>query len=232
MTFKNKNNQKFYIVTGLPRSGTSLVAGILHNLKIDMISGHAIRKDSRNTMGFFERSQVVNVNAMLTNSKTFIGVVESAEKVSNGYLFDVRSNIYNIVIDDIFVKKGNHIGVKDPRFCYPQLLDIFTNSLLRHIPLENIKVLLTYRDIFSIIDSLASIDDDIPADKPTMIPYLLDIYLSTLKFVIEKQYRFKIVSYERLVADRQKGVQEIADFCDVPIMSQAVSLVDQKLKRF
>jgi len=232
MTFKNKNNQKFYIVTGLPRSGTSLVAGILHNLKIDMISGHAIRKDSRNTMGFFERSQVVNVNAMLTNSKTFIGVVESAEKVSNGYLFDVRSNIYNIVIDDILVKEGNHIGVKDPRFCYPQLLDIFTNSLLRHIPLENIKVLLTYRDIFSIIDSLASIDDDIPADKPTMIPYLLDIYLSTLKIEKEKQYRFKIVSYERLVADRQKGVQEIADFCDVPIMSQAVSLVDQKLKRF
>lgn len=42
------------VVMGLPRSGTSLIAGILHRLGVDMGSGHLTRANRHNPLGYYE----------------------------------------------------------------------------------------------------------------------------------------------------------------------------------
>ena len=225
-------NKKLYIVTGLPRSGTSLVAGILHNLGVDMLNGQSVRQDSRNPTGYFEQMQVVNINANLTNSKSFVGVLESADKINSGHVFDVIPDVYNNTLHNMFEKDSNLIGTKDPRFCFHQLLSAFLTAVQVYISLENVKVLLAYRDIFSIAKSMMSVDEKVVESNLDIPSVLLQTYVDTIRLLIDESCDYKLISYERLVFFPRDSVQQIADFCDVPITPQAISLVDQKLKRF
>ena len=47
-------NSRCVIVLGIPRSGTSLVAGILHTLGVDMDEGYLQPADANNKYGYFE----------------------------------------------------------------------------------------------------------------------------------------------------------------------------------
>lgn len=54
------------VVLGVPRSGTSLVAGILHTLGIDMGEGYLQPADANNPAGYFEDLRIQRLNKQIT----------------------------------------------------------------------------------------------------------------------------------------------------------------------
>ncbi|HMB65244.1 MAG TPA: hypothetical protein VKO42_00060, partial [Patescibacteria group bacterium] len=67
MTIKN-NNFKTVVVIGMHRSGTSLVAGIMQCLGVDMGS-NLLSGNRGNPLGFFEDEDILDLNKRILGQK-------------------------------------------------------------------------------------------------------------------------------------------------------------------
>jgi len=219
-------DKKFFLVTGLPRSGTSVLAGVLHNLGINMLNGRPPRTDGVNPTGYFEDLKIANINMRHTNSRTFDGYISTVNKVINGHEINANPLEYHNPLKHKVSKGGDLIGFKDPRLCFSDLLEIFLSTLRFHITKENIKVLFTHRDIYSIVSSLASLNA-----HETDIPNLLKLYSDAIMTVRNGKYKYMLVSYEMLVDNPDVEIKRIADFCEVDVTRKAIDIVRPDLKR-
>ena len=232
----NKNN--VLVVTVLPRSGTSAIAGVLHHLGIDMIRGkinNEPRKDKYNSKGYYENMAVVNLNVRTTNTRTFNEMVEAIDISNGGHVFEFATELAYVQSVAKMSLNAGPCGVKDPRFILPGLLEKFVAELKDHFYPENIKIIVTKRSILSTIDSLKSIkgidlssysDDD-------LYDILSNGWINAVARIDENLgCDFNVFDYDELVRNPPYVIGEIAEFCNVPIVKEAINFIDPSLKRF
>lgn len=223
------NNRYCYIVTGLPRSGTSATAGVLHHLGIPMLRDSSVRKDRYNKNGYYENLHVINKNVMITGTRTFSQMIKAINNVNLGHKYDVDISLYERPI--LGMMKDNTIfGFKDPRFCFPDLLVTFIYKLYEYIPRSNIRIFLTYRNPKSIASSLLTLTD-LDIEKRELEESLYQFYRRTFNMVRKTELDYHVVSYESLINNTNATVNRLARHCNVPVTQSAISFIDKSLQR-
>ena len=162
------------IVIGYARSGTSLTAGVLHELGVDMGDKRVWRKtDEANEKGYFENSQFVRANQAILEK----GKVPDLQKV-------VDKN------------KGEIWGAKDPRFLH-------TWSYWEpHI--ENPMFILCLRDFDSIAKSVCSRDNGKYGPKKEYGYVVEDIIIYYMSVIKLKDFPLLTIHYENYFKDEKQ----------------------------
>jgi len=103
------------IVTGVHRSGTSMVAGILSNLAIPMGEGAQMNPAPENPEGFFERIDVMQLNDSIL--KKLGGSWQAPPNLGPESWFSIDQNLFSHYRSslDLFSGSFNSWFVKDPR---------------------------------------------------------------------------------------------------------------------
>lgn len=174
------------IVVGPARSGTSLTAGVLHHLGVNMGNKSVWREaDDANETGYFENSDFVNAN---------ISIIEREE------VPDLES-IVNKHKDDLW-------GAKDPRF-----LDTWD---LWEPYIENPYFILCERSVESIVNSVCHRDDGrySPKKVPENVRTEVLEYYKRLYKKFDKYPRLRI-QYNNYFLP-QYNERAIAEFIGVP----------------
>ena len=227
------NHKKAFIVVGLPRSGTSLVAAILDTLGIPMESQKTNRSDRFNATGYFENMRFANVSVMATHTRTFLDIYNVIDTKIN----DFGSGLYDQAIFDMN-KKFDVWGVKDPRLCFPELFSALTESLSAQV--DEIYVVVVSRNLVSVTESFCHVveqisDTNLPFDK--VYQKLLSLQMSFGRCMFSKNVYdnfsyMTTVNYETLVNNPSKEISKLANFCGIPSNGSAIELVKKSLKRF
>lgn len=96
------------LVLGVPRSGTSAVAGALHALGVDMGTGHLQKGNEWNERGYYEDLRWQKLNKRITGDR--YGTNHPAA-IGNGLV-----EAYQRLIEEC--EQSPLWGVKDPRLCF------------------------------------------------------------------------------------------------------------------
>jgi len=135
------------IVTGVHRSGTSMIAGILSNLSIPMGEGAVMNPAPENPEGFFERIDVMQLNDSVL--KKLGGSWQAPPNLGPESLFSIDQNVlshYRSSID-LFSGSFNSWFVKDPRISL--ILPIWDR-----LALTNLSLIFSVRNPQSVAQSL------------------------------------------------------------------------------
>lgn len=193
------------IILGMHRSGTSLVAGLLHSVGVSMGTVF-LEPDRFNSTGYFEDIEFLYINkGILENSggswfspPTLANILEGGRK-------------FNSVIAQTVKRKseesnGRPWGWKDPRMCLVSW--IYT----KHIP--DAKYLVVVRNRRDTVLSLKKAHGD-KADWKQLIK----VYGEQIdKFLSRVTNPFMVVTFEELVYKKYfaKKITEILNFAEVP----------------
>lgn len=96
------------VVLGVPRSGTSLVAGILHTLGIDMGEGYLQPADANNPAGYFEDLRIQRLNKQITGIRYGTGQPPDIDAEKKMAYRDLAAEC----------QRRPLWGMKDPRLCF------------------------------------------------------------------------------------------------------------------
>ena len=144
------------IVTGIPYSGKSIPAGILHHLGVFMGSFNLEPDSIYNRHDYYEHPQLVNINADITGSRDVIGMINTVKKISDGSVRfsypEYRSVVINAMAESASEVGYETIGFKDPRLSFPNLLYQLTCIVRQHYP--KIKLIVCKRDTESIFRTM------------------------------------------------------------------------------
>lgn len=200
--------KKQIIVLGIYRSGTSLIAGILAKLGIDMGRHENLSHPTKNPKGFFECLDSIDL-------------CEKLRKVCGRNAYDIDKDSYKLIVDDKIVKdyidKRNVKdiwGVKDPK-----MLPFF---YLFEKYLDNPYIIFIRRNKDSVIKSWKSI-------KPTMANMVENAYNNHLEMmdeykleVIGQKIPFLEIDYSQHIDNPKESAQKIADFIGVENNQEAI----------
>jgi len=230
------SEEKVYIITGLPRSGTSVVAGIVQRLGIPMnLPEHRLRQDGHNATGYHENLAFVNPAVAATNTRSFLQILDAMNKTNSNHSFLLDGNkLYTQAVARMFTAYDIW-GVKDPRFCIPELLTELIYVLEEFTARENIKVVLTARNMKSVANSLIDVIrkiDEIELVFDGVYNTILKSYGNLVDMIISHNLDFHVINYDNLVVSPVSEIHEISEFCGVKTTQKAIDFVDQKLKRF
>ena len=214
------------VITGMHRSGTSAVAGLVQGLGVDggvLDMGPA----PDNPRGFFERRDVMGFNdRWLENlggswwapSPTTAATWNSLDA---GVLRDARRQL------DVFDPAHQDWFIKDPRLCL--LLPLWDRLTLRNLP-----VLLCVRDPRDSANSL-QLRDGISGRRALALwfAYLRQALLSS------RNRRLAVVDYDQLIASREASAEGLAEFLTSiglgPVspstLRRATALIEPELQR-
>jgi hypothetical protein len=226
------NDSTCVVVFGLPRSGTSAVAGVLMNLGVYM--GIAFTEpDEINPTGYHEGVTFVEPHANATHTKTFWQMVKTSKNVMLGNYYritnEVAKEIYEMNIDSR-VSHRRYWGVKDPRFIFPYLLSDFINIAKQRC---TVKLIGTKRPIDHVVNSLSEvvngkITDDNRAD---IISYMS--YMDGVKDQMVRDYNGEkmVIHFDSLIDETEDVVNDIADFIEVSLNQAAIDFIRPDLRR-
>lgn len=138
-----------YIVVGMHRSGTSMLAGLLHQNGISM-GMHFREPLPENPKGFFEEEAFRQVNERVLRNSGYVvsewspsyrGVSITAEDSEQARSLVTRSDLLS-----------DSWGWKDPRTCLT--LTMWLNALVELDLIESTKIIVIRRNIWSVAQSL------------------------------------------------------------------------------
>lgn len=202
-----------FVVLGVPRSGTSCVAGILSKLGVCM-GTRQIPASPMNRLGFFQDRDFEDLFWHLLDRHVIMP--GEGYELPGEQQRQLRYTVENKCDRDI------NWGVKCSRM--PFILDHF-QRVCRH----PIKLIMTQRDPELSIASLANwVDEDVQSARSIItqsIEKIDQIYVGTKLPVLT-------VDYPTLVEDPGYGVARIADFCELPVTVEAISFVQPELQNF
>ena len=135
------------IVTGVHRSGTSMIAGLLSKLEIPMGEGAVMNAAPENPEGFFERIDVMQLNDSVL--KRLGGSWQAPPNLGPESWFSIDQNAlahYRSSID-LFSGRFNSWFVKDPRISL--ILPIWDR-----LALTNLSLIFAVRNPQSVAQSL------------------------------------------------------------------------------
>lgn len=197
-----------YIILGTPRSGTSLLAGLLHHMGIFM--GEAfLEPNPMNPRGFY---QDVDFERIFDSLPTFMPRPPyKLTTIKEQELIDLVKRRCDLGVD---------WGVKCNRISYALDTVIATST----IP---IKFLQTHRTPFATVCSLASWEEYSIAEE-VIRHSIMSIYES-LK---ELEHERMVVDFNQIIKEPTTLVRRIAKFVGRDYRDEFVSLVDPSLKHF
>lgn len=214
----NEYTSTCYAILATPRSGSSLLAGIVHSLGISM-GEHLMAPCDHNEKGFYEDLEFLEVH------KTMYGTIP--------YLFDdpvtknkdvVKPAYTNLVRKRCTKAKW---GVKDPRMVF--LIEEFKSNLTSSCRL---KLLSTARPINMSAKSMAKVLNVDYRRAGEIIGRYEIARLDALKWAKDNNIPTLLVNYEDVMADPKELVKKIAEFCeetDEPTIHMASLMVDKTL---
>lgn len=232
---------KCILVLGLPRSGTSMIAGILHHLGVFM-GNQLTPADKRNPNGFFENLHFINFHARATSTMTFTDIVNTWKRVQNGETFPLNKDVdearrsavresYKAIIS-ITAQGHEYWGIKDPRLIIPNLLDdffVFAEGIV-----DDVRIIYIKRNSESIAKSLLSV-----TDKKYTLDELREIVVWTQDHIKKRLTNLNVprmyFEYERVLKEKEKHVNRIMHFCKIDEysrMQNAVDFIDPNLRKY
>lgn len=206
------------VVTGIPRSGTSAVAGVLHKLGCHM-GDHLNPGAALNPSGFFEDMEFIELHAQTE----FIGV-------GANHWFDIPKvvpldfrNAYRAMI----LSRSNSRpvwGVKDLRILHT--LDQFLDEA------SDVKVVEVWRSPSAVIDSF----DRYLGGRRTLRD-LVDAYsnwltllLSTWPELSKRGVPCLPIYYEELIGNPRMIVARIADYVNLEVNDAAIAHINARVE--
>lgn len=203
------------IVLGTHRTGTSMVAGILHHLGINM-GDEMLGAHPSNPLGHFE-----DYPFLLHNDK----VVENWRAPTLHYASEKDLEIYKSMLE--LRNKQEFWGLKDPRLCIT--LKYFYGWI------EDPVILCTHRDEEASARSLTHVHG-MGLDKAKAIQSLyLDQRNKTLKYIKDKWgYRLMNFEYETILDDPETEIYDMAKFVGLKDydIGEALAFVSPELRNY
>ena len=204
--------QNLYIVAGMHRSGTSLMAKMLEVFGI-VLPGDLVGPAADNEKGFFEDRAIIALN-----DEVMFELGLRWDSLSGFFLGpeDFSSPRFDVLKDrarSLVRERGmqhEHWGFKDPRF---SRLTGFWLPILASEDVE-CRIIIALRRPVAVAASLAT-RNQFPLLKSVYLWFLhtLDVLLATQNF------DRRIVSYERLMSEPRAVLDEFEDFLPAPIES-------------
>ena len=213
------NNDTCIVVLGMHRSGTSLVAGLLYRLGVNM--GTTLRKPDRyNVTGYYEDLDFRDLNkAIITRAGGRWFNPPNTEDVA-GAVHSYRKRVEKVISE-----RSGLWGFKDPQ-------TVFTIHALEEYLPEDIRFIHVSRNPLDIIDSLKSCAT-IKGYKRTSAHwwYVIRRYTDRLQDYLSRTVRptlsveYEILPYSHTARD---AVKRIASFCDLDWRDE--ELIDNALQ--
>lgn len=206
-------NNTCVIVTGAIRSGTSLTAKILQELGIWM--GYNLTEPTPKNIkgGYIEDGFFNGVNLQITGTRTWDKILDVALEVKNDNKVFELGNFDNKYIRQIEHRclSRNSWGVKDVRFCFPHLLDVFI-EIVHECGFET-KVICATRHPSQIAQSIAYSREVEVTDKIIQATQAMhDLSL----LVCENVYtEVLFADFDSAFAEPKEYCQRLADFIGV-----------------
>lgn len=218
-----KKKSTCVLVTGLPRSGTSALTGMLHtNFGISMGENFAAPVENINSKGFYEDTLFLSVHVAITSTRTFSDMVKV---INSGHVFGIQNEIgyKSIVLHNS--DRSDIWGVKDTRYLVPE----FGLSAIPVIANEcDIKILFTDRNFNHVVKSYKNVCNDVSEEE---IRKALSTMLEQKEKICNLGLPYFNVSFEQLMNNTKATVKCIADFLNVEFPS-SVSFVDRTLVNY
>ncbi len=184
-----------YVVLGQRRSGTSMIAGVLHHLGVDM-GPDPERSSERNPKGFFEDERFVDI------SRRILKKVENQEVNSLARLeLDFEDEISELV-----ESREEPWGFKDVN-------QVQTHKIFRK-HLENPKYFVLYRNPYDIARSLQDWHE-VPIYKA--VDAVLSNYSVQQEFLKQCQDPVLTISFERAKQNPEYIVDKIIDMLEFEV---------------
>lgn len=235
--------RKCIIVLGRPRSGTSLVAGILHHLGVNM-GNVLVTPRPANPLGFYEDEELMKIHDLMIGRMWHNPDLGDAERFIE---------IYKNLIEDR--KHQTLWGVKDPRLCFT------LQYLLDALDEYDTKLILTQRPTVESAKSMIvrsyAVNDPVfrmqklskkrppgatfiaanvggPKDELQHAIEVCEKYDNARTEVVRKsKLEFLDVAYSDIVKNPKVEISKICDFIPHQTsMDKAISFVQPDLKHF
>jgi hypothetical protein len=174
------------VIMGLPRSGTSRIAGVLHLLGVYMGSRFPATNDD-NPRGFFEDKDLTE---LIDFAQTEYITKEELAVVLK-YMFISRKSL------------GNRWGFKTHRVV--RYFDIIEDLC------PDAKIIYTIRDTDSNIDSIAKCYN---IDRDTAQEYA-QIMMGEIEAICSRQTEVMVIPLERSITENDLMVKGIIDYCEL-----------------
>lgn len=220
---------KCVVVLGAHRSGTSVCAGVLHHLGVNM-GTRLLPANEKNPKGFFEDLDISDLHHLMIGS-----------------WHDPTDKVTPALIEKYFKlikKKSNQAlwGVKDPKLC--MLMEDFSEIVKKFNLLSVINV---NRSLDNIINSVMSVtfgknvilvaDEnekklfrDINYDDAKKIT---TTYIQSKNAFLESYNGKRLdVDYDVMIMDPEKSVKTIASFIQKEVTQAALDFVDISLRHY
>lgn len=205
-------NQTILIVTGMHRSGTSLVAALLQSMGLD-IGHNLLEANYSNPKGFFENTDFLNFHELILSSLGInpIGwTVQDKIVVPEGYIGKARQLVENNA------SATKAWGWKEPR------TTLFLNFWSHLLP--DARFLLIYRNPWEVLDSLYRRGDDVFYKSPE---FALEVWIAynekILEFCSQNPEKCLLVNINSVTSNPKSlliRIQEKFGICLTPPNSQ------------
>lgn len=214
---------KTFIVLGYGRTGSSLVAGTLRELGVNM--GTKFRPaDEANLKGFFENLDFYNLNRAVLREKEYDALDWPPKEL--GDFLDCKQRWKTSARRYVEQYQEELWGWKDSR-------TIFTWHLYEpHV--ENPHFIVCYRNPEAVIASnVARSKNESPLGHRPRDIWLKSIHehYEQIEEFLQDKTRLN-VQYERFFTDFDNQIQELADFVGVGVTESARGFFDKRLRRF
>lgn len=206
-------------VTGVPRSGTSAVAGVLHRLGVWM--GDIFPDtDARNSKGYYEYVPLTRLHAAALNDTDAERLPGITPRMIKGHSYHLDKIEYRAIL-----KRINRPlwGIKDPRLIFPNLLDDLVSMT------GPCKLIYTRRSATASAESWCKMM--VIARGPAR-RFIADCRVLLDRTVAGFTDDKLEVDYNRLVDEPEAAVKEIAGFVGVAANGEAVGFVDKRLRHW
>ncbi len=211
----NNKDIKTVVVLGMHRSGTSIVAGVLHKLGVNM-GKNFLNANPGNVYGYYENVNFVELNKKILGHKdnTVLGVPPQEEILSKDKLF--LAKIKNLIKQE----ESEIWGWKDPRTCLT--IDLYLPYLI------NPYFILCFRNPLDVAYSLQKRDNlDILEGLNLCL-----LYDNRITNFVQKNRNLKylFLSYGKLINNPEDSIQEIINFLninvDIKLYNQAINFIN------
>ena len=205
-----------YAILATPRSGSSVLAGIVHNLGISM-GKELMPPCEHNEKGFFEDMNFIDIHRVMYGTIPYLfdnPEVRSIEQVKPAYTNLIRKRCSMKVW-----------GIKDPRMVF--LLQDFIGNLTKSC---RIKIISSARPINKSAESMKKVLK-LDQKRASEIMGRYEVArLNSLKWAADNGISNMVVNYEDLMNDPKKVINEVAQFCEVtdPMKIEAANLTIDK----
>lgn len=207
--------KKIFIILGMHRSGTSMVAGLLHKSGICM--GENFRKAlPENSKGFFEEEFFRQLNDTLLKKVGYI--VKEWKTDFSGVKADEETIFKINKVINYFNSSFNNWGWKDPRTCLT--INIWLDALNNAKLISKTNIIIVNRSVKAVSKSLINRGNIIDMYKGEKLYEMYNHYLNLGLLEYRNQLRIIEVDYENLIIG--EDLDKLEGFCNIKINSNFI----------